>query len=60
MLVEQLDYNLLFRWFNWSQLWRSRLAWHPTTFLVLLMDSPEVKPLLSSELFGEGTLLLRA
>ena len=71
MPVEQLNYNLLFRWF--VGLNPDDPVWHPTTFtknddrllneelmakfLDLLVASPEVKPLLSSELFSvAGTL----
>jgi len=72
MLMEQLDYNLLFRWF--VGLNPDDPVWHPTTFtknrdrllneelmakyLELLLAAPEVKPLLSSEHFSvDGTLL---
>jgi IS5 family transposase len=72
MLIEQLDYNLLFRCF--VGLNPDDPVWQPTTFtknrdrllneelmarfLELLMASPEVKPLLSSEHFSvDGTLL---
>lgn len=72
MLIEQLDYNLLFRWF--VGLNPDDPVWHPTSFtknrdrllneelmarfLELLLASPEVKPLLSSEHFSvDGTLL---
>jgi transposase len=74
MLMEQLDYNLLFRWF--VGLNPDDPVWHPTTFtknrdrllneelmarfLELLMASPEVKPLLSSEHFSVDGTLLRA
>lgn len=74
MLIEQLDYNLLFRWF--VGLNPDDPVWHPTTFtknrdrllneelmarfLELLMASPEVKPLLSSEHFSVDGTLLRA
>ena len=74
MLIEQLDYNLLFRWF--VGLNPDEPVWHPTTFtknrdrllneelmatfLELLMASPEVKPLLSSEHFSVDGILLRA
>ena len=72
LLLEQLHYNLLFRWF--VGLSPDDPIWHPTTFtknrqrllnkdvmgvfLDKLMDSPEVKPLLSEEHFSvDGTLL---
>jgi transposase len=72
MLMEQLDYNLLFRWF--VGLNPDDPVWHPTTFtknrdrllneelmakfLELLLAAPEVKPLLSCEHFSvDGTLL---
>ena len=74
MLMEQLDYNLLFRWF--VGLNPDDPVWHPTTFtknrdrllneelmarfLELLLASPEVKPLLSSEHFSVDGTLLRA
>jgi transposase len=74
MLTEQLDYNLLFRWF--VGLNPDDPIWHPTTFtknrdrllneelmarfLELLLASPEVKPLLSSEHFSVDGTLLRA
>jgi transposase len=74
MLIEQLDYNLLFRWF--VGLNPDDPVWHPTTFtknrdrllneelmarfLELLMASPEVQPLLSSEHFSVDGTLLRA
>jgi transposase len=74
MLMEQLDYNLLFRWF--VGLNPDDPVWHSTTFtknrdrllneelmakfLELLMASPEVKPLLSSEHFSVDGTLLRA
>ncbi|WP_216916623.1 MULTISPECIES: IS5 family transposase [unclassified Synechococcus] len=74
MLMEQLDYNLLFRWF--VGLNPDDVVWHPTTFtknrdrllneelmakfLELLLASPEVKPLLSSEHFSVDGTLLRA
>ena len=71
-LLEQLNYNLLFRWF--VGLNPDDPVWHPTTFtknrerllneeimgrfLKKLMGTPEVKPLLSDEHFSvEGTLL---
>ena len=66
MLIEQLDYNLLFRWF--VGLNPDDPIWHPTSFtknrdrlfneelmakfLELLLAAPEVKPLLSSEHFS--------
>ncbi len=72
MLIEQLDYNLPFRWF--VVLNPDAPVWHPTTFtknrerllneqvmgrfLEKLMGAPEVKPLLSDEHFSvDGTLL---
>jgi transposase len=72
LLLEQLNYNLLFRWF--VGLSPDDPIWHPTTFtknrerllnelvmgrfLEKLMASPEVKPLLSDEHFSvDGTLL---
>ncbi|KMM17419.1 IS5 family transposase [Synechococcus sp. GFB01] len=74
MLIEQLDYNLLFRWF--VGLNPDDPVWHPTTFtknrdrllneelmamfLELLLASPEVMPLLSSEHFSVDGTLLRA
>ena len=74
MLIEQVDYNLLFRWF--VGLNPDDPVWHPTTFtknrdrllneelmakfLELLLAAPEVKPLLSSEHFSVDGTLLRA
>jgi transposase len=74
MLIEQLDYNLLFRWF--AGLNPDGPVWHPTTFtknrdrvlneefmakfLELLLAAPEVKALLSSEHFSVDGTLLRA
>jgi len=72
LLLEQLNYNLLFRWF--VGLSPDEPIWHPTTFtknrerllnddvmgrfLERLMAAPEVKPLLSDEHFSvDGTLL---
>ena len=72
LLLEQLHYNLLFRWF--VGLSPDDPIWHPTTFtknrerllneevmgrfLQTLMGAPEVKPLLSDEHFSvDGTLL---
>jgi transposase len=72
LLLEQLHYNLLFRWF--VGLSPDDPIWHPTTFtknrerllneqvmgkfLEKLMGAPEVKPLLSNEHFSvDGTLL---
>jgi transposase len=65
MLINQLDYRQLFRWF--VGLNPDDSVWHPTTFtknrdrllneefmpksLELLLSTPEVKPLLSSEHF---------
>ena len=71
-MLEQLHYNLLFRWF--VGLSPDDPIWHPTTFtknrerllndqvmgrfLEKLMGAPEVKPLLSDEHFSvDGTLL---
>jgi hypothetical protein len=74
MLIEHLDYNLLFRWF--VGLNPDDPVWHPTSFtknrdrllneelmarfLELLLASPELKPLLSSEHFSVDGTLLRA
>ena len=74
MLIEQLDYNLLFRWF--VGLNPDDPVWHSTSFtknrdrllneelmakfLELLLAAPEVKPLLSSEHFSVDGTLLRA
>ena len=74
MLIEQLDYNLLFRWF--VGLNPDDPVWHPTSFtknrdrllneelmakfLELLLATPEEKPLLSSEHFSVDGTLLRA
>lgn len=74
MLIEQLDYNLLFRWF--VGLNPDDPVWHPTSFtknrdrllneelmakfLELLLATPEVKPLLSLEHFSVDGTLLRA
>jgi transposase len=72
LLLEQLHYNLMFRWF--VGLSPDDPIWHPTTFtknrdrllnddvmglfLEKLMGAPEVKPLLSDEHFSvDGTLL---
>ena len=72
LLLEQLNYNLLFRWF--VGLSPDNPIWHPTTFiknrerllneqimerlLEKLMAAPEVQPLLSDEHFlVDGTLL---
>jgi hypothetical protein len=72
LLLEQLHYNLLFRWFVGLSPYDP--IWHPTTFtknrerllndqvmgcfLEKLMGAPEVKPLLSDEHFSvDGTLL---
>ena len=72
LLLEQLHYNLLFRWF--VGLTPDDSIWHPTTFtknrdrllngqvmgkfLEKPMGAPEVKPLLSNEHFSvDGTLL---
>ena len=74
LLIEQLDYNLLFRWF--IGLNPDDPVWHSTTFtknrdrvlneelmakfLGLLLAVPEVQPLLSSEHFSVDGTLLRA
>jgi transposase len=72
MLMEQIDYNLLFRWFVGLPM--DARVWHPTVFtknrdrlleadvarefLTALMDLPRVKRLLSSEHFTvDGTLI---
>ncbi|MDQ3524697.1 MAG: IS5 family transposase [Chloroflexota bacterium] len=72
MLMEQIDYNLLFRWFVGLPM--DAEVWHPTVFtknrdrllegdvarefLVALMALPQVKRLLSSEHFTvDGTLI---
>jgi transposase len=72
LLLEQLNYNLLFRWF--VGLSPNDPIWHPNTFtknrerllnkqtiercLEKLMAAPEVKPLISDEHFSvDGTLL---
>ncbi len=68
LLIEQLDYNLLFRWF--VGLNPDDPVWHSTTFtknrdrllneelmarfLEQLMAAPQDKPLLSSEHFSGG------
>ena len=71
-LMEQLDYNLLFRWF--VGLSPDAAVWVPTTFtknrervqagdvfqkfMTALLNHPQVKPLLSDEHFSvEGTLI---
>lgn len=71
-LMEQLDYNLLYRWF--VGLSPDDAVWHPTsftknrdrllheaafeTFMDKLLNHPEVKPLLSDEHFSvDGTLI---
>jgi len=71
-LMEQLDYNLLFRWF--VGLAMDEVVWHPTAFttnrdrlldgdvarrfLVAVLNRPEVRGLLSSEHFSvDGTLI---
>jgi transposase len=71
-LIEQLDYNLLYRWF--VGLAPDDLVWDPTTFtknrerlqggdifqkfMTRLLNHPEVKPLLSDEHFSvDGTLI---
>jgi transposase len=71
-LMEQLEYNLLYRWF--VGLAPDDLVWDPTTFtknrerlkggdvfqkfMTKLLNHPEVKPLLSDEHFSvDGTLI---
>jgi transposase len=71
-LMEQLDYNLLYRWF--VGLSPDDLVWDPTTFtknrerlqqgevfqkfMTKLLNLPQVKPLLSDEHFSvDGTLI---
>ena len=71
-LMEQLDYNLLFRWF--VGLSPDDPVWHPTAFttnrdrlqegdifqkfMTTLLNHPKVKPLLSDEHFSvDGTLI---
>jgi transposase len=72
MLMEQIDYNLLFRWFVGLPM--DAEVWHPTVFthnrdrlleaevahefLAALLALPQVKKLLSSEHFSvDGTLI---
>jgi transposase len=72
LLMEQLDYNLLFRWFVGLPM--DAEVWHPTVFthnrdrlleaevarefLAALLALPQVKKLLSSEHFSvDGTLI---
>src|SRR5215207_5801526 len=72
LLMEQLDYNLLFRWF--VGLSPDDRVWDPTTFtknrerlqrgevlqkfMAKLLDHPQVKPLLSDNHFSvDGTLI---
>src|SRR5690606_34364976 len=72
MLMEQINYNLLFRWFVGLSM--DAAVWHPTgfthnrdrlleadvagEFLSALMSLPKVKRLLSSEHFSvDGTLI---
>jgi len=72
LLMEQLDYNLLFRWFVGlspdDRVWdatsftknRERLQQGKVfdKFMVRLLEQPEVKPLLSDEHFSvDGTLI---
>ena len=75
-MIEQLHYNLLFRWFVGLNTDEPVWLWHPTSFtknrdrllneelmakfLELLLAAPEVKPLLSSEHFSVDGTLLRA
>jgi transposase len=68
-LMEQLDYNLLYRWF--VGLSPDDPVWDPTTFtdrlqnadvfakfMTKLLNHPQVKPLLSDEHFSvDGTLI---
>jgi len=71
-LMEQLDYNLLYRWF--VGLSPDDPVWNPTTFsknrerlqqgdvfqkfMIRLLNHPQVKPLLSDEHFSvDGTLI---
>ena len=71
-LMEQLDYNLLFRWFVGLEM--DEAVWHPTAFttnrdrlldgdiacrfLAAILSRPEVRGLLSSEHFTvDGTLI---
>jgi len=71
-LMEQLDYNLLFRWFVGLEM--DETVWHPTAFttnrdrlldgdiarrfLAAILSRPEVRGLLSSEHFTvDGTLI---
>jgi transposase len=71
-LMEQLDYNLLFRWFVGLEM--DEEVWHPTAFttnrdrlldgdiarkfLAAILSRPEVRGLLSSEHFTvDGTLI---
>lgn len=74
LLLEQLHYKLLFRWF--VGLGAGDPIWHPTTFtknrewllneqimdrfLEKLMAAPEVKPPLSDEHFSVAGKLLQA
>lgn len=72
LLMEQIDYNLLFRWFVGLPI--DAAVWHPTVFthnrdrlletdvahefLAALLALPQVKKLLSSEHFSvDGTLI---
>lgn len=72
MLIEQINYNLLFRWFVGLPM--DAEVWHPTVFthnrdrlleaaiarefLMALLALPQVKKLLSSEHFSvDGTLI---
>ncbi len=72
LLMEQIDYNLLFRWFVGLPM--DAIAWHPTVFthnrdrlleadvarefLAALMALPKVKRLLSDDHFSvDGTLI---
>jgi transposase len=72
LLMEQIDYNLLFRWFVGLPM--DAAVWHPTVFthnrdrlleaevarefLAALLALPQVKDLLSSEHFSvDGTLI---
>ncbi len=74
LLLEQLNYNLLFRWF--VDLSADDPIWHPTTFtenrerllkeqvmgrfLEKLIEAPEVRPLPSGKHFSVDGSLLQA
>lgn len=74
-LIEQIDFNLLFRWFVGLAI--DDAVWHPTTFshnrarlmegdvarelfLAALVMLPEVKALMSAEHFSVGGTLIKA